>query len=490
MSAETLSGIAPSTSIGIESVGPAMSTPSFGGRIDGGFSAINNSLSNINLGGVNNPDLNNSSIIFSLPELKVGSIDTLDKVVPGNLAFTHTEPLWQASEKPITESNSMVSDASTQRANMDTGGVDRMDLNSNIFSQPELRLGSVETFDKVVPGKLAFNYTEILWQSDTKPVTEAKSMIENPHVVFTELAKIDLPTIQTLERTLEQLRSIDVVPTKEPENKISEGAEKILDSYVEGLTGDMPEEIGIKSNTMAILESKQEIWADAEQAAKVKNAWVGIGAPEEEAEELVVAALNEKLQRTNIPENLIKHEANNENLPNIQFEQVDIEPLVQAQAKQKSQVEEDTISEVIKKDMSNPQPKEIFFEEDVNADKARAEIAKKAVEVVSERVSKGENRKINGPEIAEEMPSNPQPNEVRSEIIKESRKTDGSYVEMTKQIAGAGEMETPDAAKQIVVKAIQKNPAVRIVPVKTSRAVTKEDIQKVLQEEVVLFNKT
>lgn len=346
MSAETLSGsiAVPAVNVGIESVGPALSTPSFGGRIDGGLSAINSPMNNINVGGMHNPD-----------------------------------------------------------------------LNSNLFSQPELRLGSVETFDEVVPGNLAFTHTETLWQANLK---------ETPEETF---------------------------------------------------------------------ESNQEIRADVEQAAKVKDAWITIGVQEEEAEESAFAALNEKLQRTTITENLIKHEieevsddTDNENLSNIRLQ---IQPVVQTEEEQMFQTEETTISEVKKEERPNPQQDEILFEEDDNADKPREVIAKKAVEVVSKRASDEEKQEIDGSKIAKEMPDNPQPNEVRSEIIKESKKHDGSYVQMTKQIAGSGKIETPDDAQQIIEKAIKENPAVRITSVKTSRPVTKEDVEKVLGEEVILFTK-
>lgn len=445
MSAETLSGAiaTPATSIGIESSGHSIPTPSFGGRIDGGFSAINSSLSNINVGGVNNPDLNNSNIFSHASELNIGSVETFDKVVHGNLAFTHTEILWQASEKPAIEPISLV-------------GVTPIEL--------------------------------------TRPINT------------------ELPSMSELENVLGVFKSRDISKIQEQEiaeGKMSESAEEVLDSYLSSL--DLRE-----SGTEELIDNK-EVIADAEQGAIAKDAWIAIGASEADATESVTNALNEKLQRIDYAENLIaenqiKYETeedsvviHEENLSDITQEktveentddQEKAEPV--KSVKPNPQIQEEQVSENDENIMNQPemsfppQPEEYFFEEDPNADKARKEIAKKAVERASEKVSKDENREINGAEIAEEMPRNPQPNEVISEIIKESKKHDGSYVEMTKQIAGSGEIETPDAAKQIIEKAIQENPAVRITSIKTSRPVTKEDVQKVLGEgkEVPLFNKS
>ncbi|EKD65724.1 MAG: hypothetical protein ACD_50C00007G0014 [uncultured bacterium] len=446
MNVEAISSSAPAISVGIEAPASAMPAPSFGTEIG----AIN--------GGTHSPDLN-SGLFSQTSELKIGSIDSFDKVVPGNLAFTHTEALWQASRVPAS------------------------------------------------------------------PVAQA----ERPY--------IGLPSIHTLENVLDRFEAKGTFQANEPEITISEQAGNILDSYVASLDVSEPNTEDIRTN--------KEFIVDAEQAAVVKDAWIAIGASEDDATESVVNALGDKIQKQDITEvsqdisnpsvilaneaasdaadarpesrkdtrdagqasmtvlegDVIRYESEDKNLLSDKEEDTEentnveekvetvqsVEPEIQIQEEQKHEEKQGLEK---KSEIPSPvQQNESFFEEDSKADAARKEIAVEAIEKISRNVVNGKVQKISGGDIAQEIPNNPQPHDAISEIIKKSRKNDGSYVEMTEQIAKAGDIQNTDEAKKIIEKAIGENPAVRVTSVKTSRSVTETDVQKVLRGETVLFEK-
>lgn len=480
MSAEALSSPAPAASVGIETSTPTMSAPSFGTEM----SPTNTLGNSISTGDVYVPDLN-ANLFSGTQELKISSVDTFDKVVPGNLAFTYTETLWQASEKPVIEPMSLAEVTPTEFM---------LPINTELPLIPELEsvLSKSESID--------------IFQTQEPEVAESKMSESAKDVLDSYLASLGISE----SRTEELISNKEVVADVEQAAVVKEawiaiGSSK--DDATESAFNALNEKL-LKSGIVKSMEdiSSPQVISENEKVITKDSATEQSEKVVEEAS-LSSDGMTKQDRLTVLDQGQIKQEhekmpgdTEDENLLNNKQDEY-AEDSTHEEAKQvqsvelKSQIQEEEITENDEDQVEEPEmivpnrSGEGFFEEDAKADAARKEIAEKAVEKVSEIASKDRNQKISGAEIAKEMPSNPQPYEVISEIIKESRGNDGSYVEMKKQIADAGEIGTPDTAKKIVGKAIQDNPAVRVTSVKTSRSVTEADVQKVLREEVVLFDK-
>lgn len=392
----------------------AISAPAISMSIESGHKApmINTPIQIINAGGVNNPDINN---IFSLPEHKVSFTDTFDKPVPGNLAFTHTDIVWQA---PQTHKTEVLTPQATP---------------IDIFETPQKEIMQETTFSPAsIPDRIKTNYDYDAY----------------------------MPQIQTLEKATEATKQLIRVQP-EPIAEL-----------------DAPTDISVPEAILASEISLQEIRADTEQAAKVENSLIAIGVQVEEAEESSMTMLKETLDKKGITQELT---------------QVEEEKLVNDASNAVGKDEGDNDMDLKTEDDidSKPQLAKIYFEHDVKTDSLRQKIAEEAIAESAGQLRYGEKQSITGADIAEKMPVSPQPKAVKSEILKDAKAySDGSYENAIKEIKSIGTIYSANHAKSTINAIINNNHAVSIALRKPSQEASREEVQKVLKNGVIVDNRS
>ena len=386
---------------------------------------------------------------------------------------------------------SLGSEMSMPGTKIDSGGTNLLSMNNDIFSMPELIAPPAEAlnFDRTVPGNLAFTHTDILPNTSYTPKTEAFpfqvpttdiletpqaevmqetafSPIANPYQINNALNGLvaDTPPAQIVEYiTQADEQFVNVLP-KEAENTLSEA---------------MDETEVISSLTF------QEVEADMQQAAKVQDALIAIGIPVEEAEERSTAVFEETLVKKGISEVLTE-----QSIAELVQLQEQYNPELKEKTKTQTTIATEEENKIQTKKAMLPQTKEKFFERDTNADKAREELAKKAIAIAFKKpLFSKEVPVVNGADLVNNMPSRPQPSSIKSEII-QGPIEDGSYAEIVKDIAYVGEIFSANEAIRIVDKAIAEKPAVRLRERKSSNSVTMNDVKRVIRKENVIEFKT
>lgn len=212
----TIGAIAPATGMGIESAA-AISTPSFTGNVDGMLSSINNPMQSIDVGGVNSPELNSN--IFSMQEMKVDGIENFDKVVPGDLAFTKTEVLWQAPPADLVSQEEI-----------------KQEVKPELLSEPVLILDSYVSSD--LENKLVSD-------ENTVPEIVNKAPIQST-ITFQEIKADEIQA----EKVMDALIAIGI-----PQEKAEESAMIVLEETLKkkGITDNLTQE-----NIEALVELKTE----------------------------------------------------------------------------------------------------------------------------------------------------------------------------------------------------------------------------------------
>ncbi len=341
---------------------------------------------------------------------------------------------------------------SNMGSSINVGGTNEPNLNADIFSLSQLSTPTIESFDKVVPGNLAFTHTEIVWQAQPTPITQPSSLQADE--VFEENATKIIRTddIKLSDRVIQEINEIpDLI--SEPEVELSpvqaETPSKLdveIQSFIQEAFLEPKIEIG---KAMPIQTQQQEIIADAKQALRVKDALIT----------------------------------------------TDVEPNITPQTVLRifTQTQEmKTKSETLPKEKDSNQPfqmAEIYFEHDVRTDTLRQKTAEEAVLKVAEQLKKGEKQNFTGNDIAEKMPGNPQPEDVKSEILKEFRTdNDGSYESAVKEIRQIGMIHSSDDARLTIKTILNNNHAVRIVPREPSHEATADEVRKVLRSGIIFEN--
>lgn len=419
------------------------SAPTFGADANVDMSTANASMQSINVGGISNPAVDN---IFSLSEHEVGHVDSFDRVVPGNLAFTHTEVLWQAPQYPNSEP------LSTQV------------ILNDILESPQAEVMQEITFSPMTtPDRTNINNDYVVDVSKTQAIEETTQSDEQLVNVLSNITE-DIVLHPNSTSDLE-------IPVNNPMPAISLNLDSQTTTELENkLTSD---EITIPSR-----RALQEVEADAEQAERVKNALIATGMPQEEAEESTIVVLREALDKKGITKDLT--EVNEELL---------VENVIKTVGKGKGdngvdvETEEDSNSKLT-------QLAETYFEHDTKTDTLRQKIAEEAI-VESVGQLTGERQNISGSNIAEKMPVSPQPEEVKSSILKDvNGDNDGSYENAIKEIKSIGTIYSAEHASSVISGILNNNHAVRAVTIKPSREASKEEVQKVLKTGVIFEDKS
>lgn len=453
--------------------------PSFGGGMEGSFGQINAPMSNINIGGLNSPELNSN--IFSMPELNAPSVESFnfDRAVPGNLAFTHTDILWQAPQVPNTEA--LASQIPPSEI-LDTPQAEIM--REEMFFPS----GNPDEIDNFKDNKINTSHDQSF-----EDVTQADEQLPDPFSdTIAEIASFPEPAVE-LE-----------VPAIHPATERSIILDsKVISELQEIIDPDEISEPEVKDDSVKTLSLVfQEIEADAEQAEKVMNALIAIGIQEETARESAMTTLNLVLEEKGISEDLI---GINEALVKLQRQndtdskvESDTQPAVAFQEKDESQTEELSMltqpkekeekkapAQILQKEEDAKEeelptfghPKEIFFAHDTKADAEREKIVASAVSQAIDKAVNNGSGKITGYDLASEMPENP-PASAKSEIVKKGN--DGSYDGFTDEIKSVGQIN-PNQVPQLTQKATESNHAVLATERPTSIRATQKEVQKVLR---------
>lgn len=331
-------------------------------------------------GGTHSPSLNEN--IFSLPHLRTPNVDVIgnpDKAI-GNIAFSHTKSIWQAKSVPeISEDVQVILNSITNES----------PIQSNFI--PETIIETEQVLDIANPKKITAN----------EPETEQTDVFSS---FLTNLSASQ----QIVEFEENPKQAINLLALySENQNEVSQKSE------IQNL-----ETTGLLSNTEAI--------ADAEQAVRVKKAYITLGMNEQQAEKVAVKNLKQVLEKKNI----------------------------------------------------GIVPDEPRFVKDFEANAAREKIVQNAYEAVLESKKESDNPEINGEEVAKNMPQNPQPQDAISQIIKDAPIADGSYKSFITELAANGIIYSDKHVKNLANKLINKNTAVAIG--KNSSSVTDEDVKRVL----------
>ncbi|MDO8658115.1 MAG: hypothetical protein Q7K55_05215, partial [Candidatus Levybacteria bacterium] len=208
-------------------------------------------------------------------------------------------------------------------------------------------------------------------------------------------------------------------------------------------------------STMPIVITQQEVVANAKQAVKVEAALMAIGNTKEEAHQTALKVFTETKQKKDLTMSL--------------------------------QQEQDQKVPKMQRTNAPTQIKENFFAHDNAADAEREKITTVAVEHAVEIAISNGKQEISGYDLAREMPADPQPTPIKSEIVKDGN--DGSYEQFIEEIRSIGTIESDDHAKQIIQRAVSNNHAVLKTNQRTSTQASEQEVRKVLRSGVIFENK-
>lgn len=231
-------------------------------------------------------------------------------------------------------------------------------------------------------------------------------------------------------------------------------------SHVQNSVGNIQIENTPHGNQPAISDLElQEVKADLLQAEKVKEAMLTVGISEQEAEKSVGETLTKTEEKKGLP--AISNEA------------------TEAVGTQKKLETSDQSN--LKKPSESTIAGQIYYEHDQKADAKRKEVAQKAVSEIAQEFQEGKIQEVTGKTIAENMPSDPQPDFVKSELLlKTSGRNDGSYKEAVKELESSGVIFSKDQAIQIIEKVLANNHAVKVAKTDGTSSATEEEVKKVL----------
>lgn len=350
-------------------------------------------------------------------------------------------------------------------------------------------LASSFAADKVSPNVSPFENTQVMWQT---PVPETAAIDFDAEL--TQIHEINLAPEINFDSVLSQIQETKATPTSEisiPEIQLNSQDEAIStldlqannlgeeiinnDSVVNNIPLESPviaiepaSDIKMKANSfiqeMPDVEltspeiaqdlklgadqqiatttvTQQEVIADAIQAVKVEKALIAIGNSQKDAHKIALKTFTQTQER--------KERKTQSRTPPIE-------------------------------------KRKAVFEHDTKADEARRNAATIAIEDIGKEVSDGENKIVTGHDLAERMP-NPQPQDIKSEIVK--KQDDGSYESLIKQLETTGEIYSAEEAEKIVEKSIFENHAVKSTDSQTSHAATTAEVQKVLKGGIIFENK-
>jgi len=313
------------------------------------------------------------------------------------------------------------------------GGINLPGLNSNIFSMPELDTPTVESFDKLVPGNLAFTHTEIVWQAQPTPNKSVQT-----------------DNLKLSDRVIQEINEVsDIVSYPEVE----------LSQIIESSVNNLP----VEAVTPFILDSRIENLI--QQAFSEPEIKIGLAIPAQTEQQEIIADAKQTLRAEDA---LIK---------------TDVEPNIAHQTMLRifKQTQEARIKpQVLPEDKDPNKPPEmakIYFEHDEKTDEARKKTAMSAVESVSKDIVDEKKEIATGHDIAELMP-NPEPKDLKSEIAKDR---DGSYEGLIAELDVVGEISSAEEAAGILDGIINDNHAVRVTNVLKAQKATEGEVQKVLK---------
>ncbi len=124
-------------------------------------------------------------------------------------------------------------------------------------------------------------------------------------------------------------------------------------------------------------------------------------------------------------------------------------------------------------------PQEPVFEHDDKADAEREKVTAASFEKAAKKALSEGKEEITGYDLANEMPDNPQPIQIKSEIVKKGQ--DGSYEYFIKEIKGISNIKSGEEVKQVAQKAIANNHAIKLTDSSTSQRATEQEVAKVLK---------
>jgi len=94
---------------------------------------------------------------------------------------------------------------------------------------------------------------------------------------------------------------------------------------------------------------------------------------------------------------------------------------------------------------------------------------------------------VTGSEIAGQMPSDPQPDVIKSELVKRSFYPDGSYSNVVEELGKEKDIPSVQSAKSAVERIIARIKAVRTNTHQTTERATEKDVKTVLTPKPVIL---
>lgn len=331
--------------------------------------------------------------------------------------------------------------------NPNLGGSQISGFDNAAFSETFQMAAPLESFfatDKISPNVSPFENTQVIWQAPTTPTVAAIDF----DAELSQIQEANLTPITNNSATEIQLDlqpEVISIPLIEHSFDIDTKANSFIQEMsnteltAPEIAREIQPETGPQVSPINIVQ--QEITADEKQAIKVEEALILIGNKPKVAHEIALRTLTQTLGRKEIHTQPPPTDAGKRNL---------------------------------------------VFEHDAKADEARKKAAAIAIEEISRGIDVPENKVVTGHDLAERMP-NPQPQDIKSEIVK--KHDDGSYESLIKQLENTGEIYSAEEAEKIVEKLIVENHAVRSTDAQTSHAATTAEVEKVLKSGTIFENK-
>lgn len=319
---------------------------------------------------------------------------------------------------------------------INVGDTNQPSLNSDIFSMPELTtpivdLGGIyqpESLEVLEGGKAIRNISPIDFDAVLIQIQESN---------LTPKIELPIPEIQPAQAEV-MISSQNIQP--EPPTNLGIQTNELVE---ESLGGELTANKLIAEQGLNV---GQEIIADAQQAARVEDALMAIGTPKAEAHATALMAF-------------VQTQRKNQRIGEQQFGFKD-EP------------------------KKLPMPR---FIHDEKADLAREKAVGMIFEQVTERAIRDGKEEIAGYDLVKEMPDNPQPTQVKSEIVKEGQ--DGSFESLIKEIKGIAKIKLGENIKNIILKLINNNHAVKLTDTLSAHEATREEVAKVVKSGVIFDTK-
>lgn len=478
---ESLSGGGRSTSMsfsgtsigrGFESAGPRISAPpmsrgfEFGPKVLSGPSISmvfdsGTSVSRPSFGGAKGPEISARNIL-QMPRLEAPSVGITDRTVPGKLAFTHTVPIWS---RP-----SLAWSKPPEAVPKNIPGLEGF---------IPLKARPPEILDSKLPAGLKSGIWETVKNPDIKP-----------EVV---LNKISLPEI-----------------TLRPEMNSDQSRPTPILSKLN------VEQTGINVNpdaATAVGKVFREDVSDFGQAAKVYSAARKVYATEQEAKKVTYSVLNQAVSG-NLAEKYPQALAGRvleypKAVPKPQeFGRVQIypsavaaspveEPQLEVWLQLQTQTDEETkrklellrkqlrLIQEKKKKKEEPElvveePASMVYEKDDETEGIRRKLASEAVAKSFAQAKREGREGVLSSEIVAEMPEyDLQPKYVKSQLVKNQERRDGSYSRWVKDVFNFGYIHDEWVARMVVEAQRRKHPAVKISKIQDTDFVDEEKVKQV-----------